>query len=392
MSDHGFDAASDYYDLFSNVSGEDAAAWARAQQFGREVLPVINDYWQHGEYPLDLVRRMGELDLFIDGLDIPGHAKLSPVGAGLVNMELSRADGSMSTVLAVQGGLALRCVMLYGTEEQQQRWASPLASGQVLGSFALTEPDHGSDSVSLETSATREGDDWIINGEKRWIGNGSSGGVTVVWARASTTGEVNAFLVEQDAPGYEAARIPGKAAMRAIDQAAITFRNVRVPDSARLPGATSFKDTTRVLSATRSGVAWSALGHAIACFEAALEHVKTRVQFGRPLAKSQVIQQRLADMSMKITTMQLHCMRIAELDAQGKLDPTRASMAKVNNTRLARAIASDARDMLGGNGILLERHVIRHLLDIEAIHTYEGTDTVQSLIVARQLTGTSAFV
>ncbi|KAB1641890.1 acyl-CoA dehydrogenase family protein [Gulosibacter chungangensis] len=392
MNDRVFDAASDYYDLFSDVTGEDAAAWARARQFGAEILPSINDHWQHGEYPLEFVRRMGELDLFIDGLDIPGHAKLSPLGAGLVTMELSRADGSMSTVLAVQGGLALRCVMLYGTPEQQAKWASPIASGRVLGSFALTEPQHGSDSVSLETSARREGDDWIINGEKRWIGNGSSGGVTVVWARASDTGEVNAFLVEQDLPGYDAERIRGKAAMRAIDQAAITFRDVRVPESARLPGATSFKDTTRVLSATRSSVAWSALGHATACFEIALEHAKTREQFGRPLAKSQIIQQRLANMSMQLTTMQLHCRRIAELEREGKLDATRASMAKVNNTRLARAIASDARDMLGGNGILLERHVIRHLLDIEAIHTYEGTDTVQSLIVGRQLTGMSAFV
>lgn len=392
MSATCFDAGSDYYELFSSIEGEDAAAWARARQVGGEILPVINDYWDRAEYPLDLVRRMGELDLFVDGLEIPGHAKLSPLGAGLVNMELSRADGSMGTVLAVQGGLALRCVVLLGSDEQREKWASPIASGQVLGSFALTEPNHGSDSVSLETSATRDGDDWIINGEKRWIGNGSSGGVTVVWARASDTGEVNAFLVEQCSPGYEAERIAGKAAMRAIDQAAITFRDVRVPNSARLPGAQSFKDTTRVLSATRSGVAWAALGHAIACFEAALEHAKSRVQFGRPLAKSQVVQQRLADMSMKITTMQLHCMRIAELETKGKLDPTRASMAKVNNTRLAREIAADARDMLGGNGILLERDVIRHMLDIEAIHTYEGTDTVQSLIVGRQLTGMSAFV
>lgn len=392
MTDQGFDTTSDYYDLFSNVTGEDAAAWARARAFADEVLPVINGYWERAEYPVGLVRRMGELDLLTDGLDVPGHAKLSPLGAGLVNMEMSRIDGSIDTAYAVQAGLALRCVMLFGSDEQRAQWAGPLASGEVLGAFALTEPDHGSDSVSLETAAVRDGDGWILNGQKRWIGNGSSGGVTVVWARASDTGEVNAFLVEQNTPGYEAERIPGKAAMRAIDQAAITLRDVRVADSARLPGASSFKDTTVVLSATRSGVAWSALGHAIACFETALEHAKTRIQFGRPLAKSQVIQQRLANMSMQITTMQLHCMRMAELESQERLDATRASMAKVNNTRLARAIASDARDMLGGNGILLERDVIRHMLDIEAIHTYEGTDTVQSLIVGRQLTGMSAFV
>lgn len=392
MSNQCLAAASDYYDLFADVRGEDAAAWARAREFGAEVLPVINDYWQHGEYPLRLVRRMGELDLFTDGLEIPGHAQLSPLAAGLVTMELSRADGSLSTVLAVQGGLALRCILLYGTEEQQARWVEPLARGEVLGAFALTEPQHGSDSVSLETSAVRDGDGWVLNGDKRWIGNGSSGGVTIVWARASDSGEVNAFLVEQDAPGYVAERMAGKAAMRAMDQAKVRLQDVLVAESARLPGVTSFRDTTRALSATRSSVAWSALGHGIACFEAALEHAMTREQFGHPLAKSQLIQQRLADMSMRVTTMQLHCRRLAELESEGKLDPARASMAKVNNTRLARAIASDARDMLGGDGILLDHHVIRHMLDVEAIHTYEGTDAVQSLIVGRQLTGMSAFV
>ncbi|MDJ1371628.1 acyl-CoA dehydrogenase family protein [Gulosibacter molinativorax] len=392
MTDPLLNAASDYYELFSEVSGADAEAWARARAFGDEVLPEINDYWQRAEYPLDLVRRAGELDLFTDGLDVPGHAKLSPLGAGLVNMELSRIDGSISTALAVQGGLALRCVVLYGSDEQRERWTEPLATGEVLGAFALTEPDHGSDSVSLATTAVRDGDSWILNGEKRWIGNGASGGITVVWARRSDTGEVGGFIVQQDTPGYEAEVIEDKAAMRAIHQAAITFRDVRVPDSARLPGATSFKDTAAVLSATRVGVAWSALGHALACYQEALEHAKTRVQFGRPLAKSQIIQQRLANMSMQITTMQLHCRRLAELESAGKLDATQASMAKVNNTRLARAIAADARDMLGGNGILLTRDVIRHMVDIEAIHTYEGTDTMQSLIVGRQLTGMGAFV
>ncbi|MFD2758764.1 acyl-CoA dehydrogenase family protein [Gulosibacter faecalis] len=384
--------SSDYYALFRDVSGTDAAAWQRARDLGTEALGQINGLWESADYSLELVRRMGELDLYTDGLDIPGHAKLSPLGAGLVNMELCRADGSIGTIAAVQGGLALRTIALFGSDEQKEAWLEPLASGQVLGSFALTEPDHGSDSVSLATAARRDGDEWVITGEKRWIGNGASGGITIVWARADDTGEVSAFLVPQETPGYDAEVIEGKAAMRAIHQAHIRLTDVRVPVANRLPGAKSFKDTTRVLSATRWGVAWGALGHALACYEAALEHATTRIQFGRPLAKSQVVQQRLANMSMQLTTMQLHCVRAAELEAAGQLDATQASMTKVTCTRLARAIASDARDLLGGNGILLERDVVRHLLDIEAIHTYEGTDTMQSLIIGRKITGMSAFV
>ena len=390
-------ATADHFALFQDVAGEDLKAWADARSLADEVLPRINDWWDRGEYPIELVARLGELDLLTDGLDVPGHRTLSPLATGLVNMELSRIDGSVGTMVGVQGGLALRSIMLLGSEEQKQRWGDSLATGAEHAAFALTEPDHGSDSVSLETVARRDGDEWVLTGEKRWIGNGAGCHLSVVWARIEDpsdeqlNGQVSGFLVDQSLPGYEAEVIRGKVALRAIHQAHITLNEVRVGMDQRLPGARSFKDTSKVLFATRAGVAWGALGHAIACYEAALEHATTRIQFGRPLAKAQHVQVRLSDMLQTLTSMQLYCRRLADLEAAGTIRPEQASLAKVHNTRAAREIASNARDLLGGSGILLENRVIRHRSDIEALHTYEGTDTMQSLIVGRSITGTSAF-
>lgn len=387
----------DHLALFQDVAGEDLAAWRDARSLAAEVLPRINDWWDRGEYPIELIARLGELDLLTDGLDVPGHRVLTPLATGLVNMELSRIDGSIGTMVGVQGGLALRSIMLLGSEEQKAQWADALATGTKHAAFALTEPDHGSDSVSLETVARRDGEDWVITGEKRWIGNGAGCDLSVVWARVEDEsqpelhGQVSGFLVDQSLPGYEAEVIRGKVALRAIHQAHITLADVRVPLDARLPGGRSFKDTSKVLFATRAGVAWGALGHAIACYEAALEHATKRIQFGRPLAKAQHVQVRLSDMLQTLTSMQLYCVRLAELEAKGEIRPEQASLAKVHNTRAAREIASDARDLLGGSGILLENRVVRHRSDIEALHTYEGTDTMQSLIVGRSITGVSAF-
>lgn len=388
----------DHYALFQDVDGPELEAWAAARSLAADVLPAINDAWDRAEYPMELIGRLGELDLLVDGLDIPGHRDLTPLGAGLVTMELSRIDGSVGTMVGVQGGLALRSIVLLGSEEQKRRWVEPLATGAEYGAFALTEPDHGSDSVSLETVARRDGEQWVLSGQKRWIGNGAGGHVSVVWARIedpsdeTLDGQVSGFLVRQDLPGYSAEVIRGKVALRAIHQAHITLDEVRVDLADRMPGASSFKDTSRVLFATRAGVAWGALGHAVACYEAALQHAATRVQFGRVLAKSQHVQVRLADMLGTLSAMQLTCVRLAELEAAGTVRPEQASLAKVQCTRGARAIAADARDLLGGSGILLENHVVRHMADIEALHTYEGTDTMQSLIVGRSITGMSAFV
>ncbi|MEZ7754320.1 acyl-CoA dehydrogenase family protein [Microbacterium paraoxydans] len=387
---------SDYYAVFADIPAADREAWDRAKAYVDEVAPQMAEAWDRAEYPLDAARRMGEMDLVVDGVDHPALTRLSPLAAGLVNMEISRGDGSLGTILAVQGGLALRTLALFGSPAQQDRWLTALADGSVLGSFALTEPDHGSDSVSLETVARRDGDSWVLRGAKKWIGNGASGGITFVWARvedesAAEHGAVRCFLVEQDTPGYTGTVIRGKASLRAIHQAHIRLDDVRVPLDAVLPGTKSFKDASTVLYATRSGVAWSALGHATACYEAALAYAKQRVQFGKPLAKFQMVQERLTHMLEDLTAMQLYCRRMADLEQAMALRPTQASLAKFHNTRAARRIAATARDLLGGNGILLENGVMQHLADIEAIHTYEGTESVQALLLGRDITGMSAF-
>lgn len=387
----------DYYAVFADIPDADRAVWDTAKAFAYEVGTRMQGEWDAASYPIDLVKRMGELELFTDGIEHDELPYTSPLAAGLVNMEISRHDGSLATALAVQGGLALRTLAFYGSAEQQQRWLKPLADGTVLGAFALTEPDHGSDSVSLETTATRTDDGWSLSGTKKWIGNGASGGITFVWARVENEGgddhgNVRCFLVEQDTPGYTGTVITGKVSLRGIHQAHIAMDDVRLPADAVLPGTHTFKDASVVLFATRSGVAWSALGHATACYEIARTYATERMQFGKPLAKFQMVQERLAQMLDELTAMQLYCRRLADLESSGGLRPTQASLAKYHNTRAARRVAAIARDLLGGNGILLENGVMQHMADIEAIHTYEGTESVQALLLGRDITGMSAFV
>ena len=382
----------DYLDAFGEATDEDRAHWDRARAYGREVLERIDGHWDRAEYPLDLVARAGELDLLTDGLEVPGHPVMSPLAAGLVAMEISRADGSMAAAAAVQGGLVLRALVHCASPEQKERYLEPVARGTLPGGFALTEPLHGSDSVSLETSARPDGaGGWVLNGAKKWIGNGAAGGITIVWARDTEDGQVKGFVVEQSTPGYEAEVITGKGALRAIHQAEITLTDVRVGDDARLPGVATFKDAARVLVATRVNVGWSALGHATAMFEAALAYARQREQFGKPLGAHQMVQERLAQMLDEVTAMQTRCVAVARLQAAGRLRDEQASLLKYACTRGARRVAQIARDMLGGNGILLEHRVMRHFADVEALHTYEGTESVQALILGRDLTGMSAF-
>ena len=382
----------DYLDAFGEATEEDRAHWDRARAYGREVLERIDGHWDRAEYPLDLVARAGELDLLTDGLEVPGHPVMSPLAAGLVAMEISRADGSMAAAAAVQGGLVLRALVHCSGPEQKERYLEPVARGTLPGGFALTEPLHGSDSVSLETSARPDGaGGWVLNGAKKWIGNGAAGGITIVWARDTEDGQVKGFVVEQSTPGYEAEVITGKGALRAIHQAEITLTDVRVGDDARLPDVATFKDAARVLVATRVNVGWSALGHATAMFEAALAYARQREQFGKPLGAHQMVQERLAQMLDEVTAMQTRCVAVARLQAAGRLRDEQASLLKYACTRCARRVAQIARDMLGGNGILLEHRVMRHFADVEALHTYEGTESVQALILGRDLTGMSAF-
>jgi glutaryl-CoA dehydrogenase len=385
----------DFAGAFADVT-EDERAWQLAvRRFVQdEVLPVIDGYWERYEVPMDLVKRMAELDFLRDGVDVPGYPKISPMAEGLAAMEMSRGDGSVTTICGVQGGLALRSIVMLGSDEQIEKYAGPMARGEILGAFALTEPTHGSDSVGLETSAVQETRDgvegYVINGEKKWIGFGSIGDITVVWARGED-GQVHGYLVPQDTPGYAAKTIEGKISLRAIHQAHIVLDDVFVPAENLLPKARSFKDTGRVLFATRLGVAWGAVGQAIACYEAAVAYSTQRTQFGRPLAASQMVQERLTKMLSILTQMQLLVKQLTRLDEAGQLSGPQASLAKYTCTRGAREIAAIARDLLGGNGILLENRVARHFADIEALHTYEGTESMQALIIGREITGTSAF-
>jgi glutaryl-CoA dehydrogenase len=384
--------ATDYFQIREQFTDEQWEHFITTRRFvDEEVLPAINEYWEAAELPWPLMRRLADLGLYGEDIEGYGCPAMSPLARGLVNMELHRGDGSLGTFLGVQSGLAMKSIDLLGSEQQKERWLPALAKLDAIGAFALTEPEHGSDSVALETSARRDGDGWVIDGAKRWIGNGSIADVVVVWARADEDGQVKGFLVETDTPGFAAETIGGKGASRAIWQAQIELDGVRVPDSARLPGANSFKDAGRVLVTTRSTCAWGALGHAVAAYDAALTYSRQRTQFGKPLAGFQIIQERLVKMLAEITSMQLYCMQLARLEEAGQLTDTIAGLAKFNNTRKAREIIADARDMLGGNGVLLENHVIRHMGDIEVVHTYEGTATMQALIVGRDITGIGAF-
>ncbi|QIN78179.1 acyl-CoA dehydrogenase [Rubrobacter marinus] len=388
----------DYYLLEELLTEEEKEVRDRVRAFAdREVIPVINEYWDKAQFPFELIPKVAELGIAgttIEGYGCPGMSHLS---AALIAIEMARGDGSLNTFFGVHSGLAMGTIHMLGSEEQRQRWLPAMAKLEKIGAWGLTEAKHGSDSVMLETSARREGDEYVINGEKRWIGNSTFADLVIIWARDTEDGQVKAFVLEKDEngrmpEGYSTELIKGKMGKRAVWQPDIALENVRVPAENRLEGANSFKDTNKVLTATRGGVAYEAVGHAIAAYEAALTYAKERVQFGKPIASFQIIQNKLANMLAEITTMQLMCYRLAKLQEEGKMTGPMASLAKMNNAKKAKLVCSMARDCMGGNGILLEYHVARHLSDMEIVYTYEGTDTIQSLIVGRDVTGISAFV
>jgi len=387
----GQSLGTDFYLMDELLTEQERNVRDKVRNFSdKEVIPIINDYWERAEFPFELVPKLAALGLA--GGDIKGYGcpGLSPVAAGLMALELARGDASVCTFFGVHSGLAMHAISLLGSEEQKQYWLPPMARMEKIGAFGLTEPNHGSDAVALETRAHRVGSEYIINGAKRWIGNASCADVTVIWAR-DDEGNVGGFLVEKGTPGFNTGIMTGKVAKRAVWQTDITLNDVHVPVENRLALSRSFKDTALVLTATRSGVAWEAVGHAVAAYEIALTYAKERIQFSKPLASFQIIQNKLAAMLANVTTMQLLCLRLSQLEAEGKMTAAMASLAKMNNARLAREVVADAREMLGGNGILLEYHIARHHADIEAVFTYEGTDTIQSLIVGRELTGMQAF-
>jgi glutaryl-CoA dehydrogenase len=393
LDQHRADAPlGDYYLLDELLSPEERAIRDRVRAFGdREVLPIINEYWERAEFPFELVPKLAELG--IAGTTIEGHGcpGMSRLGAGIVARELSRADGSVNTFFGVHSGLAMGTIDLLGSEEQKAKWLPPMARLEKIGAFGLTEPEHGSDSVSLETTAKRVGDEYVLNGAKRWIGNASIADVVVIWAR-DEEGEVGGYLVQKGTPGFDPSTvITGKIGKRAVWQAEISLEDVHIPLEDKLAHAHTFDDATRVLNQTRGGAAWECVGHAVACLQAAIAYAAERSQFGQPIAGFQLVQAKLATMLAETTAMQLYCFRLAALQEAGAASAPMSSLAKLHNVRKAKLVCSEARDILGGNGLLLEYHVARHLTDLEIVDTYEGTDTIQSLIVGRDMTGISAF-
>ena len=365
--DIGRSLGTDYFHIADQLTESELDYWRRTRDFvDDEVLPVINDYWERAEIPWPLVKRMGELGIVGDGIEGYGCPPMSPLAAGLINMELNRGDGSLGTFLGVQAGLAMRSIAMLGSEEQKQRWLPGMARLEKLGAFALTEPTHGSDSVALETSARRDGDTWVINGQKKWIGNGTIADVVVVWARDVADGKVKGFLVEKGTPGYDASRIDGKGSLRAVWQAEIDLTDVRVPEANRLPGATASRTPARC---------WPAPATPWPGPRSATPPPPTRSPRPTPGSASSSASRWSASRSSRTgwsgcspRSAPCSCTACdwAGCIEQGTLTDTIAALAKMNNTRKAREVIAEARDLLGGNGILLDYHVMRHMADMEA--------------------------
>jgi glutaryl-CoA dehydrogenase len=385
---------SDFYQVADCLSQAEQAKLKQVRAFMEsQVAPVINKYWSEDSFPFELLP--GIRDLQIAGLGYEGYecAGGSTLLAGFVAMEIARVDCSCATFFGVHSGLAMGSIFLCGSEEQKRKWLPPMARLEKIGSFGLTEPEVGSGaSRGLGTTARREGDTWILNGQKKWIGNATWGDLTIIWARDVADDQVKGFIVENKTPGFKAEKIQHKMALRVVQNALITLENCRVPEENRLQMDTSFRDTARVLRMTRAFVAWEAVGCAMGAYEHALAYAQKREQFGKPIAKFQMVQDLLFRMISNITASQCLVVRLSQLQDQGRLKDEHASLAKAFCTVKMRETVGYAREVLGANGILLDYQVGRFVADAEAIYSYEGTREMNTLIVGKAITGLSAFV
>ena len=355
----------------------------------RDVLPIIEEATRDGRFPKELVPKLAELGLLganLTGYDLPG---LGSVAYGLIMQELERGDSSLRSFVSVQGALSMYAIHAFGSDEQKDRWLPAMGRGEAIGCFGLTEPDFGSNPGGMLTRATRDGGDWLISGTKRWITSGSICDVAIVWAQ--TDDGVRGFLINAGTPGFTATDMHGKWSLRASVTSELHMADVRVPDSARLPKSKGLGSPLSCLNQARYGIAWGSLGAAMSCYTTALDYAKTRVQFDRPIAGFQLVQEKFADMLTGITTGQLLALQLGRLKDAGKLRPQQVSMAKRNNVAHALSCARTARDILGANGVVDEYPVFRHMMNLESVYTYEGTHDIHALILGQDITGLAAY-
>ncbi|MGE8219927.1 MULTISPECIES: acyl-CoA dehydrogenase family protein [Stenotrophomonas] len=381
----------DLFDVRSLLSEEERAVQDSVARFTDErVLPIIGDCFDQGRFPDELIPEIADMGLL--GSTLPeqyGGAGLNGVSYGLICQELERGDSGLRSFVSVQSSLCMYPIYAYGSEEQRMRWLPDMARGKVIGCFGLTEAHGGSDPASMKTRAVKDGGDWIINGSKMWITNGSVADIAIVWA--NTDEGVQGFVIEKGTPGFTAQEIKHKMSLRASVTGALFFDNVRVPDANRLPNVKGLKGPLGCLTQARYGITWGPIGAAIACLDEVLAYTKERILFGRPVAATQSAQIKMADMARRITAGQLLVLQLGRLKDAGEMQPQQVSLAKWNNCRLAIDIARECRDLLGGAGITTEHAAIRHALNLESVITYEGTETVHQLVVGRELTGINAF-
>jgi len=380
----------DYYALDELLTEEQKRIRRTVRAFVDEkVMPIIAECYENHRFPDELIPEMAQLGFFGANLKGYGCAGIDNISYGLMMQELERGDSGLRSMASVQNGLVMYPIYEFGSEEQKERYLPGMARGEIIGCFGLTEPEHGSDPASLETTAVEDGNYYVLNGTKTWITNADICDVAIVWAKLE--GEIRGFLVERGTPGFSTHTISGKFSMRASHTGEIYLSECRIPKENILPKAEGLKAPLMCLNQARYGIAWGVVGAAMACYEEALSYCLERTQFGRPLASFQLVQEKLADMLTEITKAQLLCFRLGQLKDQGVVRHTQISLAKRNNCRMALEVARTARDLLGANGITLDYQAIRHMTNLETVYTYEGTDHIHTLILGQDITGIGAF-